>query len=154
MITLEIPKTTEENQLLGAWVGERIPNFVPKNFSTMAFFERGVGIIGVVLYHNYRVTDVEIVFAAEPDSKWGQRDLINMALRYPFDQLHCNRCTMIIRKDNKQARKCAVQLGFRQEGKVRRADVDGHDMFIYGLLPGEARLERKEHGKEKHARAA
>lgn len=154
MITLEIPKSPEENTLLGLWVMQRIPNFAPKNFSTMAFFEQGVGIIAVVLYHNYRVTDIEISFAAEPGSNWAQRDLINMALRYPFDQLHCQRCTMIIRKDNKRARRGAQQLGFKQEGKVRRADVDGEDMFIYGLLPEEARLERKSYGKEKRAIAA
>jgi hypothetical protein len=123
MITLELPKTPEENAMLGLWAAKRIKNFAPKNFSTIAFFEKGVGIIAVALFHNYRVTDVELAFAALPKTghKWGQRDLINMVLRYPFDQLKCNRCTMIIRKDN---------------------------MFIYGLLPGENRYERVDYGQE------
>jgi RimJ/RimL family protein N-acetyltransferase len=154
VITLELPKTVEENQLLGLWVAKRIPNFAPKDFTTIAFFEQGVGIIAVVLFHRYRVTDIEVVFAAEPGTKWMQRDLINMVLRYPFEQLKCQRCTVICRKDNRKARKMAQQLGFKQEGKVRRADEDGSDMFIYGLLPEERRLERKDYGKEKRAIAA
>lgn len=154
MITLEVPKTPEENWMLGQWVAQRLPDFAPKDFTTLAFFEKGVGIIAVVLFHHYRYTDIEIVFVAEPGTKWMQRDLINMVLRYPFEQLHCARCTVIVRKDNRKARKMAQQLGFKQEGKIRRADNDGTDMFIYGLLPEERRLERKSYGKEKYARCA
>jgi RimJ/RimL family protein N-acetyltransferase len=148
VITLELPKTPEENAMLGMWMMQRIKNFSPKNFTTIAFLEQGVGIIACAMFHNYRTTDVEMSFAAEPKSRWAQRDLINMVLRYPFEQLGCNRCTMIIRKDNKQARTTAQRLGFKQEGKIRRADVDGHDMFIYGLLPGERRFEREDYGQE------
>lgn len=156
MITLEIPSTAEENAMLGLWMMQRIKNFGPKNFTTIAFLERGVGIIACAMFHNYRNTDIEMSFAAEPGTghKWGQRDLINMVLRYPFDQLGCNRCTMIIRKDNKRARHTAQRLGFKQEGKLRNADVDGQDMFIYGLLPGENRFERVENGQEKQSEAA
>jgi RimJ/RimL family protein N-acetyltransferase len=143
MITLELPKTPEENEALGRWVADRIPNFTPSSFVAMAFFEKGVGIKAVVIYHNYRVTDCEVVFAAEPGSGWASRDLINVALRYPFT-LGCNRLTAIARKDNKKVRKLLTQLGFKQEGKLRAADIDKHDLFIYGLLPNEARLERKE----------
>ena len=141
MITLELPKTEEENIALGQWIASRIPNFVPKNFVTMAFFKKGEGIKAGVLYHNYRVTDCEIVFAG--DGSWASRDAINLALRYPFT-MGCHRITAIARKDNKKVRKLLTQLGFKQEGKLRKADVDKTDLFIYGLLEGEARLERKD----------
>lgn len=154
MITLEVPQTVEENHMLGMWVAKRVKNFAPKNFTTMAFFEHGVGIIAVILYQNFRGTDIEMIFAAEPGTKWAQRDLMNMALRYPFKQLGCNRISAIIRKDNKRAREIIQRIGFKQEGKIRRADVDGQDMFIYGLLPGENRFERVDHGQEKYAEVA
>ena len=141
MITLELPKTEEENLALGRWLAQRIPDFTPSKFMAMAFFEKGVGIKAVVMYHNYRVTDCEIVFAADGD--WARRDLINMGLRYPFS-IGCQRITAIVRKDNKKTRKILVQLGFKQEGKLRRADIDKSDLFVYGLLQEEARLERKE----------
>ena len=107
----------------------------------MAFFEPGVGIAAVAVFYNFRKTDIEIAFAEEPGQRWAQRDLINMALRYPWT-LGCNRITVIIRKDNRAARKFAVRLGFKQEGKLRKAAPDGTDMFIYGLLEGENKFER------------
>ena len=141
MITLEIPKTEEENLALGQWIADRIPNFVPSSFMAMAFFRKGEGIKAAVMFHNYRVTDCEVVFAADPASKWASRDTINMVLRYPFT-IGCNRLTAIARKDNKKVRKLLTQLGFKQEGKLRRADADKTDLFIYGLLQEEARFER------------
>jgi RimJ/RimL family protein N-acetyltransferase len=143
MMTIELPKTAEENAALGLWVSQRIPNFKPNNFITMAFFEEGVGIAAVALYQNYRTSDIEIAFAAEPGTNWAQRDLINMVLRYPFT-IGCHRVTAVARKDNKKVRKLLMQLGFKQEGKLRKADTDKQDLFIYGMLEGEARLERKE----------
>jgi len=151
VITLEFPKSEAENLGLARWVSERIPNFTPSNFYTMAFFEKGVGIRGVVLYHNYRNTDIEIVFAGE--GNWAQRDLINMALRYPFT-IGCRRITAICRKDNLAARKLVQRLGFRQEGKLRNAEPDGTDLFIYGLLNGENRLERNYDGQKVRTLAA
>lgn len=145
MITLEFPKDEAENNALGKWVADRIPNFNPQGFYAMAFFEKGVGIKAVALFHNYRQTDVEIVFAA--DGRWASRPIINMVLRYPFT-VGCRRITAICRKDNRKARKLVQQLGFRQEGKLRNADTDGEDMFIYGLLEGENRFERVENGQE------
>jgi ribosomal protein S18 acetylase RimI-like enzyme len=139
VITLEFPQSDPENLALGRWVAARVPNLNPASFLCVAFFEAGVGIKAVVMFHNYRQTDIEIVIASE--GRWVQRDLINMVLRYPFT-IGCQRITAIIRKDNRKARKLVQQLGFRQEGKLRNADFDGEDMFIYGLLSGENRLER------------
>ena len=143
MISLELPKTPEENVLIAAWVAKRIPNFKPVKYVTMAFFKPGYGVVGGVVYHNYRGTDIEIAFAAEKGQQWASRDIIAMALRYPFD-IGCNRITALARKDNKRVRKLLAKIGFKQEGKLRKADDDGHDLFIYGLLENESRMERKE----------
>lgn len=137
---LEYPKTPEENAALGLWVAKRIPGFTPSLFRTIAFFDNGIK--AVVLFQNYRKTDIEIIFAAEPGSRWARRDLIIEALLYPF-KVGCNRITAIIRKDNKVSRDFVQRLGFKQEGKLRRADEDGMDMFIYGLLPDECKLTHK-----------
>lgn len=140
MITLEFPQSPEENLALGAWVERRIPGTKFDNFQAMAFFEPGVGIKAVVLYHNYRQTDIEIVFAGDGD--WARRDLITAALNYPWT-IGCNRITALARKDNKKVRKLLTQLGFKQEGKLRAANPDRTDLFVYGLLPTDYRLARK-----------
>ena len=143
MITLEIPQDEETNQLLAKWVLQRVPLPGLTHFQCLAFFDPERGVQAVVMYHNYRKTDIEIVFACEPGGRWAHRDLMKMAINYPFDQLGCSRITALCRKDNKKVRKLMYQVGFKQEGKIRRADDDGADLFIYGLLPEEYRLGRK-----------
>ncbi len=146
MISLEIPKTDQENNLLCKWVEQRIPNAHFKNFTCMAFFDDTKGILAVVLYHNYRGTDIEVVFASD-DKRWAQRDLLGMALRYPFT-IGCHRITALATKQNKKVRKLLTQIGFKQEGKLRRAAKDKGDYFIYGLLPDEYRMGRKKQLKK------
>jgi len=147
MMTLEFPKNYEENIALERWAQQRIPDARFGNSQCMAFFEKGVGIAAVVVFYNFRETDIEVAFAENPGHRWARRDLINMVLRYPWT-LGCHRQTVIVRKDNRTARNMAVRLGFKQEGKLRRAAKDGTDMFIYGLLEGEAIFERKKRLKK------
>lgn len=138
MITLEYPETPEENWGLLQWAQQRISDiaFDPQG-KAIAFFEKGVGIKAVVVFYNFRGTGLEIAFAA--DGAWARRDLMAQAMRYPF-AIGCNRVTALARKDNKKVRKLLVQLGFKQEGKLRRAAEDGSDMFVYGLLEHEFRF--------------
>jgi RimJ/RimL family protein N-acetyltransferase len=142
MVKIEYPKTPEENAALAEWVQP-----APAGNYCMAFFEEGRGILAVALWQNYRKTDIELVFAAEPGSGWAQRDACSEVISYPF-KIGCNRVTAITRKSNKPARKALMTLGFKQEGKLRRADDDGSDLIIYGLLPHEWRLARKERERE------
>jgi RimJ/RimL family protein N-acetyltransferase len=141
MITLEFPQTPEENAALGLWVEQRVEGKY-RDFQAMAAFEKGFGIIAVVLFHNYRGTDIEIAFAAVPGKRWAYRSIMNPVFAYPFS-IGCNRITAYVRKDNSLSRKLVGQLGFRQEGKLRRAYQDGTDALIYGLLPHEYRFQRK-----------
>lgn len=140
MITLEYPQTEQENLGLALWLKERVPDVgVSGGFRCVAFFEKGVGIQAVVMYTNYRQSSLEMVFAAEPGGRWAQRDLMDIVMSWPF-AIGCNRITALCRKSNKLSRKLVQQLGFKQEGKLRRGATDGEDVFIYGLLEGEYRL--------------
>lgn len=142
MIKLEYPQNDQENAYLGRWVEQRVPNVKYKDFRAIAFFEEGYGVVAVTLFHNYRQTDIEIVHVAEEGRRWALRGLITEVLNYPFS-IGCHRVTAVISKGNKKSRKMVQQLGFKQEGKLRRADIDGGDMFVYGLLPNEYRFVRK-----------
>jgi RimJ/RimL family protein N-acetyltransferase len=148
MVRVEYPKTPEENQALAAWVAKRV-HFQPAPAGNycMAIFEEGKGILAVALYQNYRKTDIELVFAAEPKSGWARRDVMSEIISYPF-RIGCNRVTAITRKSNRKARKTLQTLGFKHEGKLRRADDDGSDLIIYGLLPDEWRVGHKEKERE------
>ena len=142
MRTLELPQDNGENQAMRRWVERRIPGcHLPEAAQCMACFEPHVGIKAVVAFFNFRDTDIEVVFAS--DGPWASRDMITTVLNYPFQQLGVNRVTALIRKGNKPAHKLVQQLGFKREGKLRRADTDGTDLVIYGLLPDDYRLLRK-----------
>jgi RimJ/RimL family protein N-acetyltransferase len=149
VISLEIPKTPEENLLLGKWVEQRVDGKYT-DFQCMAAFEPGHGIVAVVLFHNYRKTDIEIVLAAEPGKRWAYRDMMNAAMSYPF-LIGCHRVTAFVRKDNPLSRKLVEQVGFKKEGKIRRASKDKTDLLVYGLLPEEYRFQRKEKNVRKAA---
>lgn len=138
MIELAYPQTPEENLGLTKWLQDRIPDmaFGPQT-RCIAFFEPGVGIKAVVAFYNYRGTGLEISFAS--DGPWARRDLMAQAMRYPF-AIGCHRVSALVRKDNKKVRKLLDQLGFKQEGKLRRAAEDGSDLFLYGLLEHEFRF--------------
>ncbi len=149
---LSLPQTQKENELLCNWLEKRLDGASYSGYQTMAFFDPAKGKVhGVVLYHNYRDTDIEIVFAGE--GLWARRSLIKLALRYPFDQLRCNRITALVRKDNTKSRRMVELIGFRREGKLRAANTDRSDLLVYGLLPSDLRLyytpkvKRQEHGK-------
>lgn len=58
-------------------------------------------------------------------------------LRYCFDICNCRRVTALIYKDNKRAIKLSGLFGFRREGTLRRAGLDGEDVVVMGLLAAE-----------------
>ncbi len=141
MITIQLPKDAVENALLGKWVEARIPDAYYKDFVTMAAFSDTEGILAVVLYHNFKGTDIEMVLAAD-STKWARRDFMRIVINYPFS-IGCQRITALTTKGNKTTRKLLTWAGFKQEGKLRRATKAGGDYFIYGLLPDEFRLGSK-----------
>ena len=80
--------------------------------------------------------------ASEPGKRWATRKLVSEVIAYPFS-IGCNRITAYVKKGNKLSQKAVKQLGFKQEGKIRRAYKDGTDAIIYGMLPAEFRFWRK-----------
>lgn len=103
----------------------------------------------VVVYH---VTEDNAFVAFASDSpRWASKENIAALGDWVFNQMGKSRVTATVKKGNKRARKFDEGIGFKVEGKLRRA-VDGKDMMIYGLLKDEheAWLRKAFHGKGKH----
>lgn len=62
---------------------------------------------------------------------------IRAVLDYPFGQLKCRRITAEIDLSNDRAVRQAQKLGFKLEGRKRRAAAGGREMGVFGLLPDE-----------------
>jgi len=102
----------------------------------------GERLVGVVSFFNYRWPNIEVGFYCD-DYRWAlNRDGIAQVFAYPFVQLNCRRVTALIDKKNLRARKMVQRLGFKEEGKLRKASERG-DMFIYGLLPEDLRIQSR-----------
>ena len=129
---LYIPSSPDEIRGVMAFICERVDEFdPPENASVMASVA-SKGILGAVAYHNFRVSDIEMVCAGEPG--WLNRTALRAYFGYPFVQLGCRRVTAVCHRKNKHARKFVEKLGWKMEGVHREAMADGGDAISYGML--------------------
>ena len=120
------------------YVGERIGE---KDFGPaigIGQYKDGKIVAGVV-YNLYNGPSICMHVAAEPGKRWMTKDFLFRTFAYPFIQLGCNRVTGLVRVDNIEARRFDENLGFIQEGIIRKGADDGTDMILYGMLKEECR---------------
>ena len=101
--------------------------------------ETGVPI-AVCVYSSYTGVNCEVSVAAD-SIYWLRKDIVSLWMRYPFDQLGCQRITLLVSDANKQVQRLAQKLGFKQEGTLRHFYMEGNDCYVYGLLKSERSYE-------------
>ena len=132
----------EQNPLLLAWLNQRMKGGIDGNPQCLAVMDKN-RLVGVVAFFNYRWPNIEVAFHCE-DYRWAlNRNGVAEVFRYPFKQLKCKRVTALCDRKDKRARRMVERLGFKEEGKLRKAAERG-DLIIYGLLPDELRIGRHE----------
>jgi RimJ/RimL family protein N-acetyltransferase len=96
---------------------------------------KGDDLIGGVVFHDYhpRARDIEISAAFDTPA-WCSLSALRGILFYPLHTLNLERCTARVAEGNAQARSFLTRLGFREEGRLRRAFDGEEDMMIYGVL--------------------
>jgi RimJ/RimL family protein N-acetyltransferase len=95
-------------------------------------------LVGGVLFTRYTGTDICMHVAGNAPG-WVTLEFIRAAFRVPFIQLGCRRCSGLVRTDNLAAQRFDEKLGFKREGVLRKADDDGCDLIIYGMLREECK---------------
>jgi RimJ/RimL family protein N-acetyltransferase len=98
-------------------------------------------LVAAVVWHTYDalLRNVEgSIAAAEPG--WCSREFLRRAFRVPFEALECRRVTARANVTNVKSRRLLEGLGFQLEGLIRKLDVDGSDVLIYGMLKEECRF--------------
>ncbi len=98
-------------------------------------------LIAGIVWHGYDALarNCEVAIAAD-SPRWCSRRILRMAFSIPFEGLGCRRVTARINVHNDKSRRLCEGLGFQLEGLLRKADIDGTDMLIYGLLKEECRF--------------
>lgn len=121
---------------VAAWTAKRIPGmeiteaFGPYTAIGIAAPD-GYPLAGFI-YHRFRGFDVEISGAAQ-SPRWAQRGVFHALLHYPFEQMGCQRVTMLIARRNKRLGKLLRFIGFTQEGTHPKAYDGTWDALSFGM---------------------
>ena len=125
-----------------AWVGGWVARLIPHVGTAEAWGPyAAIGVeseegepLGGVVFSGYQPAyrSIEVSFASA-SPRWLTRPIICAMMRYPFDQLGCQRLTAVTPRRNKPARRFVEVFGFKREGLVRRGFGDD-DAVISGLL--------------------
>jgi RimJ/RimL family protein N-acetyltransferase len=130
---------TGKDNLVAEWIAARIPYLRGQGLGPCVCFhvtnDDRTKILGAVAFQNHRPEYRAIEWTAAADTaNWLSPKIINMIMRYPFDQLGCRRITAFIAESNHRSRDFQQRFGFKQEGRLRRFINAREDMLIFGLL--------------------
>jgi hypothetical protein len=137
------PKTREESLFMAQWMasqlGENLETFGYNSrgeplFQSMGF-ARDDELMCVCTLYMQTVSGVVASFAAT-NPRWASKENVAAWGSWIFEQLGKDRVSAMILKSNKRSRKFVEGIGFKVEGKVRKA-FKGEDMIVYGLLKQE-----------------
>ena len=137
------PKTHEEGMFMARWMagqlGEGLTSFGFNEQGQPLFqcigFARDDELMCVAMLYMQTASGVVVSFAAT-NPRWASKENIAAWGDWVFRQLGKDRVSATILKSNKRSRKFCEGIGFKVEGKVRKA-VNGEDMIIYGMLKQE-----------------
>ena len=150
-----VPKNKAESVILAEWACEILPSklemfgfdrFGSPMFETLGFSREGK-VICVFIAYQYAPPNVFMAFAAS-SPRWATKENIRSLGVWIFDQLGCDRMTTLTEKHNKRSRKFQEGVGFKHEGKLKKA-MHNDDLIVYGLLKEdhETWLRKAFHGK-------
>ena len=137
------PKTQEESLFMAQWMaeqlGEKLDAFGYNQNGQPLFqcigFARDSELMCVAMLYMQTVSGIVASFAAT-NPRWASKENVAAWGQWVFEQLGKDRVSAMILKSNKRSRKFVAGIGFKVEGKVRKA-LNGEDMIIYGLLKQE-----------------
>lgn len=94
-------------------------------------------LIAGVIYNEYRPpVDIRENFASVCPT-WASKYTLKHLFAFPFIHLGVRRMTGIIGANNQRSIDLTERLGFKLEGRARKAMDDGEDALIYGMLKEE-----------------
>lgn len=134
-----IPKNKAESVIMAQWacdiLDEKLETFGFDRNGEPMFDALGISregkLVCVFVAYQYAVPNVFIAFAAS-SPRWATKESIKAVCYWIFEQLNCTRMTTSTKKRNKRSRRFQEGIGFKFEGKLRKA-TDNDDIIIYGL---------------------
>lgn len=132
---------TTDKELVGEFVANHIPHIGrASKFGQhiVLGFVHGSELVAGVVYNNYKGFDVDGNIASITPV-WSSKETWRLIFSVPFEELKCQRMTVVTGKGNKRARDLIERLGFVMEGVAKRG-LDGYeDAVRYGMLKADCR---------------
>lgn len=128
---------------------ERVSRFVAdhvqaspfENYSAIGLESDGQLIAGVVF--DGRIGGSIMMHVASDGSRhWMTPAYMAACFGYAFNQEKVNLIIGLVRADNNDARRFDEHLGFKQNGLLPQACMDGTDLIVYGMLKDQCRYIR------------
>jgi hypothetical protein len=121
-----------------AWATEKLGIAKPAGeVICISQWDANDNINAVTLYSSLTKTNIDIHIAAQEGSRWLTRAYFNASFELPFLVLDLPRVTGLIRASNAHSQWFVSNLGFKYEGRMRKAFEDGEDLMLYGILKEE-----------------
>ncbi len=117
--------------LVGPWVAERTGGEWTGRGQAFGLVDDTKLIAGVIL-DAYNGASIMMHVAAEPGSRWLNRNFLWACFSYPFDQLKVKKIIGLVGEGNTAARKFDENLGFVLETTLKDAHPDG-SLLIYTM---------------------
>ena len=99
------------------------------------------------MYHDYRDGQIEASIAAS-SQRWANRSVLFGLFAYPFIQVGAKRLLVTCSEANDKAMKMNRQLGFVEEGRLRKM-FGKHDAVLFGMLKQECKWIGVSDGQER-----
>lgn len=129
---------------VAVWIKERLgvttaPTAIP--FIALGIVEGNQIVGGAMFWNHYdgEVRDISVTVALADDVQLARKTVVKL-LEYPFGDLGLPRITALIQMSNTRAIDQALKIGFKLEGRMRRATRDGGEVGIFGLLADECAI--------------
>lgn len=120
-----------------AWVASKLPlPFKAEDFgscNTIGMADKKGTLVAGCVYHMWRPFDCQVTFASVTP-RWVLPMNLAPLFHYPFAQRGLSRITLTIGANNTNALRTNLRIGFKWEGRARKAYDGTNDAIILGML--------------------
>ena len=90
---------------------------------------------GAIVFDTFSHNDCLMTVVSDSSRRWVTRELMIRVMAYPFIQLEFPRISCLVSVNNKESRRLTHRFGgWKLEGVLREAGVDGEDLLLFGML--------------------
>lgn len=140
------------DDLVLRWLAKRIPAYQISDGARALGVVQGKQLVAAVAYERWNGVHCEVSIAAEPGSRWADRETLRQLFSYPFTAMGCEAISVLVAQTNLQSLNLAAKLGFVPEAIIAFAAHDGSPLVVLKMFRGQCRW--IDNGQEQGAAAA